>query len=172
MLSPSVLLLLTHPRWGTPMKRMLVALTSTLCVCLLAACSSLEADPEENPYPPALNLPLVELDVLKETWPAPDSVNLVGYVVGAAVCPESALCIIGDQLYIGASPTDLPVEGLILQTIVPPYELNVKYVFSLSLSERVLSESEIVRDFRLLGFSPVLLAEGLPHRLSFDPNAQ
>ena len=131
--------------------RILLFAVGILLACLLSSCSVVGPADDEFIYPGALDLPLVDLEALKQTQPAPDSVNVLGFIVGARVCPEDAMCFLPDGIFV-AENADRD-DGLFIPCSVPAYEENVQYVFSVAFSERVLSDDSIRRNFRLMGMA-------------------
>lgn len=129
---------------------------------LLSSCSVVGPDDEGIIYPGALDLPLVDLDGLRQTHPAPDSVNVLGYIVGARVCPEGARCLLPNGIFVSEYADR--EDGLFIPCSVPAYQEDVQYVFSVAFSERVLSNDTIRRNFGLIGMARAAVRLARPLR--------
>lgn len=77
-------------------------------VCLtfvVSGCSITGSDSEttERTLPEALDARRVSLADARRTVPTPDTVNVEGYVIDLAICPENANCLLPDGIVIAES---------------------------------------------------------------------
>lgn len=131
----------------------------TALALIAMGCSTVEPDEGDVIFPGAFDLPLVGLEALRHTRPAPDSVNVLAYIVDERRCPPDAMCIVPDAILIASDLTDPEESMLWIPTVIPRYEQGVRYVISIAYSERTLTGSQLRRDFRLLGLS--VFSQGL-----------
>ncbi len=137
-------------------------LTTTLLLLAFGAtaCDTNETGNLARTYPHALDLEMVSLAPLKDSIPAPDSLNVEAYVVTRSVCPPRYRCFLGDSIVIGESRhLDAPEEGVVLFVGgALQFVVGRRYLMSIGISDDVIGEPEaqrVVRQYQLLGYDPL-----------------
>jgi hypothetical protein len=127
---------------------------SILAACVLAfvGCDVSNADEEtERTYPEAYNFETVGIQQLLNEVQTPDSVNIETYVFGINQCPEEAICVAPDGIWLSESLP--PADTLFIETVEPKqFKKNNQYKISLSVDKR---ETKEYPDLGILGYSDI-----------------
>lgn len=111
------------------------------CIALvsgLTACSLVEPPNYDRTYPQAFDVERVSLEAASLTVEAPDTVNVVVYVVDINICPPELRCIMPDGILIaeGLNP-ERPAETLHLSAAEPrQFRKQSRYTMSVAVSDR------------------------------------
>lgn len=130
-----------------------------IVVILIAGCAGCElvniegGEHVEKTYPPALDLPVVDLSTVRSSSDVPDSFNVDVRVTGINVCPDNWRCIVPDGITIAEGNDDHTQLDTLRLAVREPRQFEVYQSYILTLEP-------IVRDgwadpFRLTGYSPI-----------------
>lgn len=123
---------------------------------VLTGCSAVEADVDVYAVntPPAMQLPLHQVQEMNYPAAVPDSVNLVGYIVGAYICPANAFCNYADEIYLAADPSSDKSDAIRVWPGHRQFEYieGRRYLFSVRYRDDFRQDT-VYRRFSLIGMT-------------------